>query len=107
MRYCDCDYDELPSVFRAEEPIARVTHKCCECGHVILPGESYGKAVGCWDGRWETYKTCEPCADLRSSIEYLCPPITGLFESYGYVVSPEHAKKVRTSHRNRVIEETE
>lgn len=71
---CDCscgceDYDS-PEFYREDNPVARKTYKCCECGGDIKPGQRYNKAVGKWDGRLDIYRTCEPCNRIR---EHYCP----------------------------------
>lgn len=69
---CDCSLDgyEGPEFCHDSFPIARKTHVCCECRENILPGQKYHKVVGIWDGRWETFKTCMPCYQIR---ERYCP----------------------------------
>lgn len=64
---CFCDYD-APEFHLARERTARKEHKCCECGHVIKPGETYEHATGKWDGHIGNYHTCQPCADLRDAL---------------------------------------
>lgn len=67
---CSCDDGEYPSFFREESPVARKTHKCCECGGNIESGQKYQKEVGVWDGEFKTYRTCWPCFLIR---EKYCP----------------------------------
>lgn len=64
---CDCsvDYGEYPEFFREETPIARKVYKCCECGENIQPGQKYHKAIGKWDGDFQTYRTCWACHNIR------------------------------------------
>ena len=57
-----------PSVYSKNHVKARKQHTCCECNRVILPGERYQLFKGCWDGEWDNYKTCGPCARLRDEI---------------------------------------
>jgi len=72
--------------------IARKEHKCCECQLIIAPGDKYQIVKGCWEGKWEQYKTCSPCADLREEILKGCwdkewPPFGDLGEwarEYGF-----------------------
>jgi hypothetical protein len=59
---------EMPSVYNETFPRARLSHKCCECGRAIAPGQTYCLAKGCWDGEWETFKTCAPCNNLRTTL---------------------------------------
>ena len=57
-----------PSVYSDEIRMAMKEHYCCECGRTIRIGHEYQLFKGCWDGKWETYKTCKPCYDLRQDI---------------------------------------
>lgn len=59
---------DLPSVFRTETRKARKIHVCYECRKKIQPGEQYLVFTGCWEGKWEEYKTCQDCADLREEL---------------------------------------
>ena len=59
---------EMPSVFSDTVRKARRAHKCCECRQVIKAGENYHLFMGCWDGKWDEYKTCVDCQDLREEI---------------------------------------
>lgn len=61
---CDIGSGDLPRLVTVTRPKARKTHKCCECGSEILPGETYEKVVGLWDD-FQTYKTCLFCAGVR------------------------------------------
>ncbi len=68
MGDCSCvlvDVDDGPSAFQAADPKARKEHKCCECGRVILPGETYRRESGIWDGDPRRYKTCSECLSIR------------------------------------------
>ena len=72
---CSCysDYGECGDVpsFSAETwHTARTHHTCCECSETIVTGRRYERAVGVYDGRWETYKTCEPCVRIRRDYCY-------------------------------------
>lgn len=69
---CDCSVDgyDYPEFYSEEFPTARKTYKCCECHQDIKPGQKYHRAHGKWDGRWETYRTCMPCYNIR---EHYCP----------------------------------
>lgn len=81
---CYCDYDR-PEVHVVTNPVARSRHTCCECGHRIIPGETYEKVVGKWDGEFSTIDTCHPCADLRDALAELnggCFQYGGLREEY-------------------------
>lgn len=67
---CSCDVDEYPEFYRAEYPTARKAHKCCECKGDILPGQTYLRETGKWDGGIERFKTCLPCQRIRAAY---CP----------------------------------
>jgi hypothetical protein len=54
-----------PDIYGETQPTARKEHRCCECGITIHQGDTYQRASGLWDGLWDTYKTCLPCAQLR------------------------------------------
>ena len=34
----------------------------------IQKGEKYEYVAGCWDGAWDTYKTCSVCLKIRDDI---------------------------------------
>lgn len=73
MSDCSCVFvtaDCLPSVVTETKPKARKVHKCTECRRDIVPGEIYEKVHGCWEGEFETYKTCPDCLALRD--EFFC-----------------------------------
>jgi len=59
---------ELPTAYSESKPKARKSHRCCECRGTISPGECYQVFNGCWDGRWDVFKTCEDCNKLRIEI---------------------------------------
>ncbi len=59
---------DLPSVYRDDQVMARKTHRCCECRRAIRPGERYNRFTGCWDGKWDTFVTCEECDELRREL---------------------------------------
>ena len=76
-----CDIN--PTVINETWCIASKNHTCCECRNTIKCGERYQYIKGLWDGTWAAYKTCEPCADLRCSLEtVLCVPLGGLRWEY-------------------------
>ena len=55
------------SDFQTEStPTARKVHTCNECSGDINPGHQYQLTSGCWDGGFESFKTCKPCAETRS-----------------------------------------
>jgi len=67
---CDCSNLQAgecgPDVFSMATRVARKQHVCCECGEYILPGDKYEHVSGCWDGTWDTYKTCGGCVWMRN-----------------------------------------
>ena len=82
MGTCCFDYEE-PTVHREEFRKAAKEYKCCECGSEINIGDTYEHVTQLYEGTWATYRTCEPCADLRESLsEVSCPYYQGLAECY-------------------------
>lgn len=66
---CIClGVDDGPDVCAVHYRTARVEHICCECGATINPGEKYEQVNGCWDGRWDCFKTCTPCRNMRNDL---------------------------------------
>ena len=61
--------DNEPDVSKAVRRIARKQHICVECRLPILPGSIYEDYRGCWDGKWDKFKTCQLCLDLRVKVE--------------------------------------
>lgn len=99
---CYCDSYEAPEFFREKTVTARAEHTCCECRHKIQPGEQYQYVTGKWDGMFDTFHTCERCADLRDSLREIgCPAIGGLFEEYGeHMYDCEKAANIESKHRH-------
>lgn len=64
---------ELPTLYSEREVRARKQHRCCECRISIKPGDTYSRVEGLWDGRFQTYKTCTPCAEARDWLSRLMP----------------------------------
>lgn len=64
MIECSCD-GEPSTVYNSSTPRARKRYSCDECGSAILPGERYENVFGIWEGWPTTFRTCEPCYDLR------------------------------------------
>lgn len=80
---CCISIDNGPEVMTEEIRKARKAHRCCECGGKIAPSDTYEYVKGLWDGDWSEFKTCEKCADLRSSLmEVSCPGYGDLAETY-------------------------
>lgn len=69
---CWCDYDP-PEFYDRREPTARKEHRCQECGGRILPGETYERVSGKWDGQFSQFKTCCRCTDLREWVKAHVP----------------------------------
>ncbi len=71
MSDCACIYDgdgDGPSVSMTRMRTARKPNKCSECRETIQPGQRYEHTSGCWDGRWSSFKTCEPCVEIRDAL---------------------------------------
>ena len=63
---CDFDADQQPEFIRYSEVRARKEYKCCECGSPIHAGATYEYVVGKWEGDFDSFKTCIPCAAIRT-----------------------------------------
>ena len=59
---------EAPSVYSTSYPKARREHRCCECDGTIFKGERYHIFNGCWDGEWDSFKSCDDCQAIRKEI---------------------------------------
>lgn len=68
MTECYCDYDP-PEFYHKETRKARTPKKCFECRGPIAPGERYEHVCGKWDGRLNTYRTCDRCLELRDFVQ--------------------------------------
>lgn len=68
----NCDFDP-PSVLSRSMGKSRKPHKCCECHGTIRKGEEYELSKGCWDGRWDAFKTCNDCVHLRCTLDDCVP----------------------------------
>jgi len=100
-----CSYDpyDIPELYREVYRISRKKHKCCECGKEIPVGQEYQVCEGKWDGFFRTFKTCEKCADLRSSLEDAgwCPAFGDLSEEYDeYLDNLEFERRQTRERRN-------
>lgn len=60
---------EQPEVYRHEQPKARISHVCCECGGEIRGGEVYHKHSGIWSGDADTFKVCADCEAIRAEVD--------------------------------------
>lgn len=54
-----------PSAWFEKTRVARLVHKCGECGDEIAKGQRYRYESGVWDGRASSHKTCWPCYKIR------------------------------------------
>lgn len=59
------DYYDTADVYHSSIVTARKTHRCCECGHVIIYKEQYERVAGIWDKSWSHYRTCLLCREVR------------------------------------------
>ena len=64
---CGDDDGESAQVYQETFPVARITHRCCECGAPILPGQKYHHVRGLWDEHWSSHRTCMPCHRIREN----------------------------------------
>lgn len=53
--------------YRAIERKARVTHRCDECGDLILPGQRYERCASKCDGSVSSWAHCLKCARIESA----------------------------------------
>ena len=56
---------ECPSFYEESIHRSRKERRCVECGGRIPVGDQYQSAAGLWDGRFDRFVTCMPCAELR------------------------------------------
>ena len=61
---CDMGQGEMATLYNESTPVARKSHRCCECSSEILPGEKYERITGLWDD-FMTFKTCLFCSGVR------------------------------------------
>jgi hypothetical protein len=57
---CSCDFGIDCEFYHFSIQRARKTHKCCECGDTINPGEKYECVTCKGDGHLDRFKTCMP-----------------------------------------------
>jgi hypothetical protein len=62
--YVDCD--SSPDFLTCAHVKARKPHKCFECGRRIAIGDIYEYVTGKWEGEFDTFKTCDLCAEIRA-----------------------------------------
>ena len=62
----ECDL--LPDFYNWSEPVARKSHRCCECRAPILKGEKHFQGTGKWDGKITTYRQHLVCCEAAMLI---------------------------------------
>jgi len=66
---------------RHTEHTARKEHTCSGCHHTILPGQTYTRLEGLYDGEWTTWKDCGRCVPCMEKTlttpATLCPRCRG------------------------------
>lgn len=60
------DGDWGPSFYQLTIATAGKRHCCNECGEAINVGTKHEKVVGKWDGRFDMYRTCPSCVEIRN-----------------------------------------
>lgn len=73
MTDCYCDYGEPADVYTKKVVKARKVHRCYECSHSILPGQTYERVKSLYDGMWDVANTCPRCLDAREYITAHAP----------------------------------
>lgn len=64
-----CDYDvSMPTMATLTTPRARKVHCCDECRFPIAVGVQHERLVGCWEGRFSTYRRHLDCAKTHDSL---------------------------------------
>lgn len=77
---CYCDFDDQPTVYSATIRRSRKPYSCSECDGAILPGDQYERAFMVFEGYPSTYRTCEPCVNLRTWVRNNVPCLCWLHE---------------------------
>jgi hypothetical protein len=62
-----CECDDYCTMLAKNYRTARKTHRCTECKRAILAGVKYLDERTVYDGRVETWKTCEDCESIREN----------------------------------------
>lgn len=62
------EHGDVASLEHYDVRTARKPHKCCECQETIRPGENYEVSRLLYDGRWDTFKTCSLCLEIRNKV---------------------------------------
>lgn len=60
--------DDYPKMIVYKTMRAKKTHICCECQREIKKGIQYKNISGLWSGKWEKYRVCIPCDELRDKL---------------------------------------
>lgn len=101
-----CFWYDHPKLYTEIDRRARIFHKCCECGAMIVPGEVYQVIKGCWNGEFYEYKTCMPCADLRAAVtDATCTFIGRLKEAYMHYLRESDAARYDAGARRWIYPE--
>lgn len=82
---CSCDLADPAERYYSNIVTSRKSHKCCECGEPIPPGQRHELATlvwGSWPGRRVSlvFRTCLPCYGIRR--DYGCGIYEGLQEQF-------------------------
>ena len=57
--------DGGPELSTTTHPLARKDHSCVECNSTIPKGAKHEVIKGLWEGRWDSYRTCLMCVEIR------------------------------------------
>lgn len=79
MLTCERDMDEPAGFYSSTDRVARKEHRCTECKGAIQSGQRYRLTAGKWNGRIESFKTCERCCTVWDALQEL-----------GYCISHEY-----------------
>lgn len=78
---CPCSVDwDPPDIYDRAIRKARKEYTCIECRARIEKGQQYEYVRSLFEGSWETYRTCLPCAHLARSLG--CRQHHGLWEQF-------------------------
>jgi len=68
-----CWHDtEVSAVWAVTQRRARKAWRCYECDTTIDPGQPYDHIASLYDGRWDTYRVCAPCAAAHKALTDAC-----------------------------------
>ena len=64
---CAIDFDggDIAVRYQVAMRRARKEYSCAECKGTINPGEKYEYVRGLWSGKYDTYRTCTGCLEIR------------------------------------------